>query len=123
MSATMNGLTPIANPLVLAERLVALAIDADRSGFPAAARRLIATAHEVLDRPGLAAQPASHSRQWVSLPGAETGDAPPEAVGIPARTATIHPLRFGIDAQRDARDTLGMAGSERLAIKRLSAAH
>lgn len=119
MSATIDGPAPIANPLVLAERLVALAIDADRSGFPAAARRLIATAHSVLDRRG-ASQPAPRSRPRHSR--IETHDVPVEAADIPAHTATIHALRFGADAQRNAR-AMHVPSCERFAISRLTAAN
>lgn len=121
MSATMNGPVPIANPLVLAERLVALAIDADRSGFPAAARRLIATAHSVLDRPN-AGQPAPRRRQPARHSRADTEHAPPEAVGVPAQTATIHALRFGADGQRGGRGP-HLPSCERFAISRLTAAN
>jgi hypothetical protein len=121
MSATMNGPTPIANSLVLAERLVALAIDADRSGFAAAARRLIATAHSVLDRPGAGqAELRSRQRAWHSR--TEAPGASLEPVGVPAQTATIHTLRFGADGQRGGRGP-HTPDCERLAISRLTAAN
>lgn len=121
MSATINGPVPIENPLVLAERLVALAIDADRSGFPAAARRLIATAHSVLDRRS-AGQPASRSRPRVGHSRIEAHDVPVEAAGVPAHSATIHALRFGTDGQRNGR-AAHVPSCERFAISRLTAAN
>jgi len=121
MSATINGPAPIANPLLLAERLVALAIDADRSGFPAAARRLIATAHAVLDRPG-AGQAASRSRPRVGHSRIETRDVPGKAVGVPAQIATIHAPRFGAEGQKNGRGT-HLPSCERFAISRLTAAN
>ena len=104
MSATINASVPIASPLVFAERLIALAIEADQSGFSAAARRLVATAHSVLDRPS--APPLSRPTQ--------------DPVGLPIRTAAIHASRFGADGQRGARGP-SLADCERLAINRLAA--
>jgi hypothetical protein len=69
MSATINAWVPIASPLVFAERLIALAIEADQSGFSAAARRLVATAHSVLDRSS--APPSSRPRRGPSLADCE----------------------------------------------------
>lgn len=48
---------PVASPLVLSDRLLTLAQDADRAGLRGAALRLLGLAHQVLDRPtsGLAA--------------------------------------------------------------------
>lgn len=91
MSAIMNGPGPIASPLVLSDRLIALAIDADRSGFPAAARQLIATAHSVLDRPNIA-QSSSRSRLRMRHSRMEAREAPLETVGFRAQTATISAL-------------------------------
>ena len=89
MSATINASVPFASPLVLAERLIALAIDADQSGFSAAARRLVATAHSVLDRPGAA--PSSRPTPSSEWPRTEELQASMVAVGLlPAQTATIH---------------------------------
>jgi hypothetical protein len=87
MSAIMNGPGPIASPLVLSDRLIALAIDADRSGFPVAARQLIATAHSVLDRPNVA-RPSSRSRPRVRHSRMKASEAPLEMVGFQAQTAT-----------------------------------
>jgi hypothetical protein len=88
MSAFMNGPGPIASPLVLSDRLIALAIDADRSGFPVAARQLIATAHSVLDRPNIA-RPFSRSRLRVRHSRIEAREASLDTVGFQAQTATI----------------------------------
>jgi hypothetical protein len=52
MSASVNCSPSLASPLVLSDRLIALAIDADRGGYTAAARHLVAIAHQVLDGPG-----------------------------------------------------------------------
>jgi hypothetical protein len=38
------------SPLMLADRLIALAEDADRAGLRAAAERLVTLAHDVLER-------------------------------------------------------------------------
>jgi len=51
MSASINCLPGIASPLVLSDRLIALAIDADRGGYMAAARHLVAIAHQVMEGP------------------------------------------------------------------------
>lgn len=119
MSATINASMPFASPLVLAERLIALAIDADQSGFSAAARRLVATAHSVLDRPGAA--PSSRPTPSSDWPRTEELQASMVAVGLlPAQTATIHTPRFGADSQRGTR-SLGSADPERFAISRLAA--
>ena len=40
---------PLMSPLVLADRLITLAQQADRSGYPSAASRLIAVMYSVLD--------------------------------------------------------------------------
>jgi hypothetical protein len=118
MSAIINASVPIASPLAFAERLIALAIDADRSGFSAAARRLAATAHAVLDRPST--QPLSPPAQGDGRHRDETGEAPVGAVGLPTQTATIHALRFGADGQRGVRGR-DLAHCERFAITRLAA--
>ncbi|MEO8714067.1 MAG: hypothetical protein ABI369_03545 [Acetobacteraceae bacterium] len=118
MSATINASVPIASPLVFAERLIALAIDADQSGFSAAARRLVATAHSVLDDPS--AQPSSRPRHGSGRHRDETHDAPTDALGLPTHTATIHALRFGADDPRGARSPAS-TDCGRLAIGRLAA--
>jgi hypothetical protein len=91
MSVIMKGPGPIASPLVLSDRLIALAIDADRSGFPVAARQLIATAHSVLDRPNVA-RPSSRSRLRVRHSQMETREDPLERGGFQAQAATISAL-------------------------------
>jgi hypothetical protein len=51
MSASVNCLPGVASPLVLSDRLIALAIDADRGGYTVAARHLVAIAHQVMEGP------------------------------------------------------------------------
>ena len=46
--AVLSPARPI-SPLMLADRLISLAQDADRAGYPDAATTLLAMAHEVLD--------------------------------------------------------------------------
>lgn len=49
MSAPNATRAAACSPLVLADRLIGLAQDADRAGFTISARRLIAAAYAVLD--------------------------------------------------------------------------
>jgi len=46
-----NGAGYITSPLVLSDRLLALAEEADRAGFQSTADRLVRLAHHVLDEP------------------------------------------------------------------------
>lgn len=39
------------SPLILSDRLLSLAVDADRAGFTGTAERLLRLAHTVLDEP------------------------------------------------------------------------
>ncbi len=43
--------TPMISPLMLCDRLISLAEDADHAGFSIAAEHLLELANEVLDRP------------------------------------------------------------------------
>ena len=51
---------PVVSPLMLADRLIHLAQDADRVGMRQAATRLIDLAHAVFDEPGAWSNASAH---------------------------------------------------------------
>jgi len=51
ISFVMPAMAPVMSPLVLCDRLLRLAEDADHAGFPVAAEHLLHLADVVLDRP------------------------------------------------------------------------
>ncbi len=53
--ATADRSAPQASPLVLCDRLISLAQDADRAGFIATAERLVRLAHTMFEERGEAA--------------------------------------------------------------------
>lgn len=53
---------PTMSPLMLSDRLLRLAEDADHAGFPVAAEHLLYLASEVLDQPATPASTSPHPR-------------------------------------------------------------
>ena len=69
--------TPVRSPLMLADRMITLAQDADRAGYSKAASRLVRLACKVLDRqPTISMTPMRRPQRPRRTQSASVSDAP-----------------------------------------------